>query len=68
MSLLTVTALLFAYHLVQRGTDMTKDLTLIELQAACLADPEDHELKETFRQMVANWSHLEDCLMEETPD
>ena len=47
--------------------DMTNP-TLIELQAACLADPEDHELKETFRQMVAQWSHLEDCLMEETPD
>lgn len=45
----------------------TADLSLIDLQQVVLNDPDNDELKETFRQMVADWSHLEDCWME-TPD
>ena len=45
----------------------TADLTLIELQQEVHNHPENMELMQAFRQMVANWSHLEDCWMEK-PD
>ena len=46
----------------------TTNLNLMELQQLMLASPDDEELRELFRKLMARWSHLEDCLMEETPD
>lgn len=48
--------------------DMSKDLTLIELQRAWMDDPDNLKKKQEYLQQVATWSHLMDCLMEETPD
>ena len=44
------------------------ETTLISLQAAIEANPDDEALRDTFRQQMANWSHLEDCLMEDMDD
>ena len=46
----------------------TTNVNLMELQHLLLAHPDDDELRDLFRRLMANWSHLEDCLMEETPD
>ena len=45
----------------------TDDHTLMSLQQATIDSPDDMELKEAFRQMIVNWSYLEDCWME-SPD
>ena len=46
----------------------TDNLNLEQLQQLMLASPDDDELRELFRKLMARWSHLEDCLAEETPD